>query len=261
MTLTMNFLICVIFGLFAVIKAQVTSPSGGTVWTNGQTVQITWNSLPGNQFSVVLYRTGTVFHHTITSVTQNTGSITWQVQIPPQDGWPSSTSSDIVYEVDFYVNGGWNNGGQLVAKSAEFAIVWTGAVVTAPDPTVTTITNPSSQGGTTTISSTSGQQGSFTTSVATETLVGLMTLTTVVTKVYPVGSSGLTTVAVPTTLTLTNTLQTQATTQTMQAGGTTIGVVTQTTQPVLFNSGMGTSISGILLIAMGIVAGSFLIWG
>jgi hypothetical protein len=256
MTLTMHFFLCVIFGLLAVIQAQVTSPDQGTVWTNGGIIVITWGSLSGSELTIVLYRTGTAYHHTIVSNAPNTGSFSWQVEIPPQDGWPSSTSSDIVYEVDFYVNGGWNNGGQLVAKSAEFAIVWTGG--TDPDPTTTTTFEQSSQGGTITVTETLGQQGSFTTSAETETLVGLTTITTVVTQVYQLGNSGLTTVSVPTTLTITNTQPTQTTIQTTQAGGTTIGV-TQTSQPA-FNSGMAKSVSGILLIGMGIVTGSFLIW-
>jgi hypothetical protein len=249
MTLPMNFFLCVLFGLLAVIEAQITSPSTGTVWTNGNTAEITWNSLSGSGFSIVLYRTGTVYHHTIVSNAPNTGSYTWQVEIPAQDGWPSSTSSDLVYEIDIYINGGWNNGGQLIAKSSEFAIIWTGSGVVTPDPTVT-------------ITETLGQQGSFTTSLETETLVGLMTVTTIVTEVYQIGNGGgLTTVAVETTMTITDPPPTQTLIQTTTGGATTIGVVTQTSQPELYNSGMAKRVGGMLLIGMGIVAGGFLIWG
>jgi Kre9/KNH-like N-terminal Ig-like domain len=138
-------------GFLSIIEATVTSPSASTVWTNGAIAQITWNGIQGNAVTIVLTRTNTVFHHTIVSYAPNSGNFAWQVQIPPRDGWPSSTSSDCVYEIDFYVNGGWNNGGKLVARSQQFAIQWSGSwnvpAVTIVTVTITrTIVNPPATG-------------------------------------------------------------------------------------------------------------------
>lgn len=267
-------LLCFVLGFFAISEATVSSPNGSTVWINGETGQISWNSLPGTEVTIVLTRTNTIYHHTIISYTPNDGSFTWQVEIPPQDGWPSSTSSDLVYEIDFYNNGGWNNGGTLVGSSDEFAIEWSGSddssvatvtVVTnspAPVTTITTIANPT-------------PEGLFTT-VETETIVGPTTLTTIVTAVFDGTESTSTetlviqTSALPVvTQTLTNTQQLQTTTQNT-LGGTTIGLTTTATttattvtpQPQqLYNSGTGNFGSSVMLNVLGIILGATLIFG
>src|SRR5271169_5671535 len=171
MSIHMKSFLCIALALFSITEATVTSPSGSTVWTNGASAQIQWNSISGNEVTIVLTRSNTIYHHTIVSYAPNTGSFTWQVDIPAQDGWPSSTSSDRVYEIDFYVNGGWNNGGTLVAQSQQFAIQWSGSgnVPAAPIVLVTsttTIVNPPAT-------------GLFTT-VQTQTIIGATTMTTVV---------------------------------------------------------------------------------
>lgn len=223
----MRLLACILLCLASIIKAQVTSPSSGTVWVNGNTATITWGSISGSEFSIVLTRTGTVYHHTITSTAANTGSFSWQVEIPSQDGWPGSTSSDMVYEIDFYINGGWNNGGTLVASSQEFAIVYTApggsspVIVTSVDPApdvVTTDINPAPVNPTTITFITSPQQeAGIVTTVQTEVIivVGVTTFTTATTAVYQVGTANptntvivTTTVPPPTiTITITNTQQ------------------------------------------------------
>ena len=260
-------------GFAAIIEAQITSPSSGTVWVNGDNAIITWDSISGTEFTIVLTRTGTVYHHTITSTAPNTGSFSWEVVIPSTDGWPTSTSSNMVYEIDFYVNGGWNNGGTLVASSQEFAIQYTGSsdpppvTVTSvdPPPVVTTIINPPPADPTTITVFNPAANGGFITTIQTEVIVGITTFTTVTTAVYQVGTPNPTnTVIVTTTLpppvitvTITNTQQlssiitdptastitdsTASTTfVTTYIGATTIGsTVTPTTNPAaepLYNS-------------------------
>ena len=160
----------------SLVCGQITAPSSTTVWVNGQVGQINWSGLAGTEFTIVLYRTGTPYHHTIISYTANTGSYAWIVNIPSQDGWPASTSSQQVYEIDFYVNGGWNNGGQLVAKSQQFAIEYN-------DPSPNTSPVPVQ---TTTITNNDGGGGGYGTSTQTVVVVGVTTFTTVITEVYPV---------------------------------------------------------------------------
>ena len=224
----MRLLLWVLVGFAAIIEAQVTSPSSGTVWVNGDNAIITWDSISGTEFTLVLTRSGTVYHHTITSTAPNTGSFSWEVVIPSTDGWPTSTSSDMVYEIDFYVNGGWNNGGTLVASSQEFAIQYTGSSdpppvpVTSVDPppvVVTTIINPPPADPTTITVINPPANGGFITTIQTEVIVGVTTLTTVITAVYQVGTPNPTnTVIVTTTLpppvitvTITNTQQLSST--------------------------------------------------
>jgi hypothetical protein len=270
----MRLLLWILVGFAAIIEAQITSPSSGTVWVNGNNAIITWGSISGTEFSIVLTRMGTVYHHTITSTAPNTGSFSWVVDIPSTDGWPTSTSSDMVYEIDFYVNGGWNNGGTLVASSQEFAIQYTGSsdpapvTVTSVDPPpvfVTTIINPPPADPTTITVFSPAANGGFITTIQTEVIVGITTLTTVITAVYQVGTPNPTnTVIVTTTLpppvitvTITNTQQLSPTTTdpttnpttdpttsttfvTTYIGATTIGsTVTPTTNPAaepLYNS-------------------------
>src|SRR6202022_153988 len=118
-------LLCITLAIVAVVQAAVTSPSSSSVWTEGSQIQIVWQNIsPGTPLTLVLHRVNSVYHHTIISYTPNTGIYTWQVATPTTDGWPSSSASDRVYQIDFYANGGWNNGGQLVAQSDQFAIVW-----------------------------------------------------------------------------------------------------------------------------------------
>jgi hypothetical protein len=129
-------LLWITLGIVAVVQATVTSPSSTTVWTEGGQEQITWQSISASELTIVLNRVNSVYYHTIVSYTPNDGIYTWQVEIPSSDGWPSSTASEQVYQLEFYVNGGWNNGGQLIARSNQFAIVWdtTGGGVTTVDP-------------------------------------------------------------------------------------------------------------------------------
>ena len=197
---------------------QITEPSSTTVWVNGQVGQISWNGLTWPELTIVLYRTGTPYHHTIISYTTSTGSYAWIVNIPSQDGWPASTSSQQVYEIDFYVNGGWNSGGKLVAQSQQFAIEYNGPSSPTPVQT-TTITNKGGVGG-------------YATSTRTVVVVGVTTFTTIITEVYPI-TGGVVTQTVaqspPSVLTSTMTdlaqLSTSPTTMitTFYAGGTTIG--------------------------------------
>jgi hypothetical protein len=167
-----NTLLCVVLGLLSIIEATVTCPSASTVLTNGGIVQITWNGIPGNAVTIVLTRTNTIFHHTIVSYAPNSGIYTWQVQIPPQDGWPSSTSSDLVYEIDFYINGGWNNGGTLVARSQQFAIQWSGSRNVVTTPFLITNSPSSATGLVTTVQTLTNAQ---TTTVQT-TIIGATTI-------------------------------------------------------------------------------------
>jgi Kre9/KNH-like N-terminal Ig-like domain len=137
--LAVNTLLLIALGIVAIVRASVTAPSSTTVWTEGAQEQITWQSISASELTIVLNRINSVYHHTIVSYTPNDGIYTWQVEIPASDGWPSSTASEQVYQLDFYVNGGWNNGGQLLAQSNPFAIVWdtTGGSITTVDPDVT----------------------------------------------------------------------------------------------------------------------------
>src|SRR5271170_3197522 len=194
----MRLLLWILVGFAAIIDAQITSPSSGTVWVNGANAIITWGSISGTKFSIVLTRTGTVYHHTITSTAPNTGSFSWIVDIPSTDGWPSSTSSDLVYEIDFYVNGGWNNGGTFLASSQEFAIQYTGS--SDPPPViVTTIINPPPADPTTITVLSPAANGEFVTTVQTEIIVGTTTMTTVITAVYQVGTQNPTNLVIVTT--------------------------------------------------------------
>jgi hypothetical protein len=257
----MKLLLWILVAFAAIIEAQVTSPSSGTVWVNGNNAIITWDSIAGTEFTIVLTRSGTIYHHTITSTAPNTGSFSWIVDIPSTDGWPTSTSSDMVYEIDFYVNGGWNNGGTLVASSQEFAIQYSGGSDPPPvDPPVivTTIINPPPADPTTITIFSPAANGAFVTTVQTEVIVGVTTMTTVITAVYQVATQNPTNALIVTTtlpppvitVTITNTQQlspnaTQPTTAsttfvTTYIGATTIGTTaTPTTslapQP-LYNS-------------------------
>lgn len=163
------------------VWGQITEPSSSTVWTNGEEGQITWTSLSQyTEFTIVL-TSGTVYHHTIVSYTANTDSYAWIVDIPSGDGWPASTSTQQVYFLEFYVNGGWNNGGTLVTQSQNFAIVYSGDS-SSGDPTSTgdqtdVVVTATGTGG-----------GGFGTSTSTEVVV--QTFTTVVTLIYPTTSGG-----------------------------------------------------------------------
>ena len=214
----MRLLLWILVGFAAIIEAQITSPSSGTVWVNGANAIITWDSISGTEFTIVLTRSGTVYHHTITSTAPNTGSFSWIVDIPSTDGWPTSTSSDMVYEIDFYVNGGWNNGGTLVASSQEFAIQYSGGSDPPPvDPPVivTTIINPPPADPTTITIFSPAANGAFVTTVQTEVIVGVTTMTTVITAVYQVATQNPTNALIVTTtlpppvitVTITNTQQ------------------------------------------------------
>ena len=248
----MKTLLFILLAFLSIVKAAVISPSGSTVWTNGQTVQIQWSSLPTPELTIVLTRTGTIYHHTIVSYTPNSGSgtFTWQVQIPPQDGWPSSTASDLVYEVDFYLNGGWNNGGQLVAQSQQFAIEWAGS-----GSTTFTIIDP-----------TTPNAAGWATTLQTEVIVGITTFTTVVTAVYPIGTpAGSTATAVVqttppgvVTITVTNSQQLQTITQTTITGATTIGLTTTTQRPQMqVNSGSRKFMMPVMINFVGVLLGIF----
>lgn len=240
-----------LLGLLVVVRAQITSPSGSTVWTNGDDATITWSGLSGSEFTIVLYRTNTQFHHTIVSYTQNTGSFTWQVEIPSQDGWPASSSSDLVYEIDFYANGGWNNGGILVAKSSEFAIQYSPGgqevVATEGDPGVltTTIYNPSPI---ITIYTTPGQNGQ-----------GFSTVTVYAVITTPLGTSQ-TGNAVPGMSTATVVVGQQGT-QTVIYGATTIGLAgtTVTPQQVVLNGGTSLARSGGWIAFIVLISFTFLL--
>lgn len=249
----MKTLLFTLFAFLSIIEGTVVSPSGSTVWTNGETVQIQWESLPTPELTIVLTRTGTLYHHTITSYTPNSGSgtFTWQVEIPPQDGWPSSTASDLVYEIDFYINGGWNNNGQLVARSQQFAIVWSGSG--SPSTTVTII-DP-----------TTSNAAGWATTVQTEVIVGVTTFTTVVTTVYPIGTPGGSTATVVVqstpagivTITITNTQQLQSITQATVTGATTIGhtATTQGPQFQLNNAESRKPVVPVMIYIVGVLLG------
>jgi len=277
--------------LVGVIEAGVDSPSSATVWTNGQTATITWDSLSGSEFTIVLYETGTVYHHTIVSYTPNTGSYSWQVEIPGADGWPTTTSSQLVYEIDFYVNGGWNNGGTLVAQSQEFAIVWNAAgggtdpdpqdvvttVVIGSDPQVETITEPITltQPTVTDVVQTSTQNQPWLTTVETEIVViGTFTstqATTIVYEVVPVNPSNvvvtetgpssttlitMTITSVTTTVNSPTATQSTVTFQSQNAAATTISAV----HPGELDNSAARKLSGLWIVNLfaGLLLGVFL---
>ena len=278
----MRLFVWILLGFAAIIEAGITSPSSGTVWMNGATATITWNSISGNEFSIVLTRSGTIYHHTITSTAANTGSFSWQVEIPSTDGWPTSTSSDMVYEIDFYVNGGWNNGGQLVASSQQFAIQYPGTGDPSPAPVmVTTIINPPPAIPTTITIVSPVVQGAFVTTVQTEIIVGVTTLTTVITAIYQVGTPNPTNTVtvIPTTVppavitvTITNTQQLNPTptTPTLSTtfvttfvGATTVGATsTVTTRPAiqpLYNSASAKMVDTLWLAVVVMLIGGALV--
>lgn len=159
MTIMKFILLHLLLNLVTFCKAEgsVTAPSTGTIWNNGGSGQISWSNLQGPYLCIVLNRINTVYHHTITCSAGNSGSYTWTpIDIPTQDGWPTSSSTDNVYQIQFYSGGGWNMGGTLVATSSPFAIVYGGnlvvyttphdgatTVVVVPPPTmILTITSP-----------------------------------------------------------------------------------------------------------------------
>ena len=246
MKATIGFLYLLI-GLCSLSQGQaiVNAPSTGTVWTNGGVGQISWSNIPGSSFSLVLNRIGTIYHHTITSTAANTGSYTWSpVNIPVQDGWPASSSTDLVYQIDFYVNGGWNNGGTHVAQSSPFAIVWGG---TGGNPQIVTV-NPNVI------------VGGFYTTTRTLVVVGLITTTIVVTELAqatPPTQGNTVVVAQPppvVTTTITDRSQLGTITQTLPVGATTIvGPSPNNPQPQLYNSGASKDKIPYAIVMLGIV--------
>jgi len=204
-------------------QGVVTAPSSGTVWTNGGEGQISWSNLAGTSFSIVLNRINTVYHHTITSTAANTGSYVWDpIDIPGQDGWPPSSSTDMVYQIDFYVGGGWNSGGTLVAQSSPFAIIW-------DDPSTPGVVTVPLQPG-----------DGYITTTRTIVVLGCVTTTVYVPEVcqstYPVVGSTVVDPA-PQTVTITNTAQLNTITQAVVVGTTIGGGSTNSPQPELYNSG------------------------
>jgi len=193
------------------------------------------------------------------------------VEIPTTDGWASSTSSDMVYKIDFYVNGGWNDGQTQVTSSHEFAIVYpaTGdpssltvmtlerdpVVITmimnpAPvDPIMITIVNPE-------------EPASLVTMVQTELILRFTTMTAVITAIYQVGTPNPTNTIIVTTVpspfitvTVTDIEQLSQTTTTMgpsttlvmtYIGATTIGSTASTCPTIasvpLYNAAVKTVI-------------------
>jgi hypothetical protein len=210
------------FLTFVICQGVVTAPMSGTVWTNGGTGQISWSNVPGTSFSIVLNRINTVYHHTITSTAANTGSYVWSpVDIPGQDGWPPSSSTDLVYQIDLYVGGGWNNGGSLVAQSSPFAIIWD-ETTTIPDTVTTVYPVPN---------------GVYLTTTRTVVVMGVVTTTIYVTELVQAASTPQDTILAesPNTVTITNTQQLNTITQTVAA--TTVRGGNSSPQAVLYNSG------------------------
>ena len=114
----------------------------------------------------------------------------------------------MVYEIDFYVNGGWNDGGTQVAASQEFAIVYpvpgdpSSVTVTTlePDPVVvTTIMNPPPVDPITITIINPEEPAGLVTTVQTEVILGFTTMTTVITAVYQVGTPNPTNTIIVTT--------------------------------------------------------------
>jgi len=220
-------------------QGVVTAPSSGTVWTNGGEGQISWSNLAGTSFSIVLNRINTVYHHTITSTAANTGSYVWDpIDIPGQDGWPPSSSADMVYQIDFYVGGGWNSGGTLVAQSSPFAIIWDdqstpGVVTVLPNPGV-----------------------GYITTTQTIIVLGVATTTVYVPEVVQSPNPVQSTVVEPgpQTVTITNTAQLNTITQAVVAGTTIGGGSTNSPQPELYNSGTvkvtGSSFASLFVVVM-----------
>jgi hypothetical protein len=176
----------------------------------------------------------------------------------------------LVYRLDFYTGGGWNMGGQLVASSSQFAIVYTG-VNNPPGPGITTVIIQPTPGA------------SFITTTKTQVIVGVITTTQYITEVvqvsYVTPSTG--TVVViqqPTvgivTITITNTAQLSTITQMQTTGVNTVTTTTtfvgattiigqRTAEVQLFNSGAGKgdvalSVAVMLLLALSSV---MLMWG
>ena len=253
------------------VHAQISSPSSSTVWTQGGTGTITWQGIPGPPLCIVLTRVNTAFHNTITCTAQNSGTLSWTVSIPAVDGWPTSSSTDLVYRLDFYTGGGWNLGGQLVASSSQFAIVYTGVNNNPPGPGITTVIIQPTPGA------------SFITTTKTQVIVGVITTTQYITEVvqvsYVTPSTG--TVVViqqPTvgivTITITNTAQLSTITQMQTTGVNTVTTTTtlvgattitgqRTAQVQLFNSGaekgdVALSVAVMMLLALTSV---MLMWG
>jgi len=250
---TIKVFLCFILGFLSLVRATITSPSSSTVWTDGGQGQISWQSISGSSFSIVLTRPGSVYHHTITSTAPNTGSFVWTVDIPSQEGWPTSSSTDLVYAIQFYVNGGWNNGGQLVAQSDPFAIQYNG--VDGPPPV----------GQVTTIYNNLPPNGQYITTVRTQIIVGVITSTQVITEVYQASPANPTNTVVViqttqpglVTITITNTAQLNTVTQTQVVVGQTSFVGATTIggpQQQLINSG-GRRLKMPLPLGLSVVGG------
>lgn len=241
------------------VHAQVLAPALGAIWQQGQTVPITWQGISGAPLCIVLTRPNTVFHNTITCAAQSSGSLSWTVALPAQDGWPSSTSTEIAYRLDFYSGGGWNLGGKLVASSVQFAIVYSGGNnPPPPGPGITTVIISPAGGG-------------YTTITRTQVIVGITTTTQYITQVVqvsPVNPTGTLTIVQPTngitTITVTNSDQLSTITQISTTGVNTVTTTTfvgattitgQTRQQQLFNSAarkgdVTLSLVGVLLMAI-----------
>jgi hypothetical protein len=235
-----KFLLWLTLGFVALVHATVTSPSSSTVWTEGSQVQIVWQSISGSEFTLVLHRVNSAFYHTIVSYAPNTGIYTWQVDIPVSDGWPSSSASDRVYQIAFYVNGGWNNGGQLVAQSDQFAIIWgTGTAVVITAPTVIPSSDPVPVG-----------VGVYTT-VQTEVIVGAVTYTSLITAVL--GGAGTLPQAPVTVLTTQGFSPATVTTFTNLGGPTTLAATTVSAAKDLISGGAKIGFSVVLGGVAGLV--------
>ena|SRR5438105_2661156 len=247
----------VYFAIWALsIHAQVIQPALGAIWQQDQTVPISWQGISGAPLCIVLTRPNTVFHNTITCAAESSGSLSWTVALPAQDGWPSSTSTEITYRLDFYSGGGWNLGGKLVASSVQFAIVYSGGNNPPPGPpTATVIISPAG--------------GGYTTITQTQVIVGVTTITQYVTQVVQVSNPTGTVIVVQptnglTTITVTNTNQLSTITQMSTTGVNTVTTTTfigattitgQTRQQQLFNSAarkgdVTLSLMGVLLMAI-----------
>jgi len=252
------------FALWALsVHAQISSPSSSAVWTEGENGTITWQGISGAPLCVVLTRANTAYHHTITCTAQSSGTLSWTVDLPASDGWPTSSSADLVYRIDFYTGGGWNLGGQLVTSSSQFAIVYTG------------VNNPTGAGTTTVIVPTTPGPG-YITETITQVLVGVITSTQYITEVVQVtyvNPTGTVVVVQPTvgivTLTITNTNQLSTITQVQTTGTSTtttfVGATTitgQVTVQQVVNSGtkevVGLRFVGIMLLAL---MSAMLVWG
>jgi len=260
--------ILVFFAIWTLsVHSQVSLPALGAIWLQGESETITWQGISGAPLCIVLTRPNTVFHNTITCTAQSSGSVAWTVALPAQDGWPSSTSTEIVYRLDFYTGGGWNLGGTLVASSVQFAIVYSGG------------NNPPPPGPGTTTVITSPAGGGYITITQTKVIVGVITTTQYITQVVQVSTvnpTGTAIVVQPTmgltTITITNTNQLSTITQISTTGVNTVTTTTfvgaltitgQTRQQQLFNSAarkgaLTLPVAGILLMAL---MGAMLVFG